>query len=353
MFLKYRSRFATIALTASFVAAAPSAEAQSTRTLNPTYSFSFMDAVTGTNCTGMTQQGGCTGSGWFVTPGADVYANDVYERPTSQTYTGSTPVAKEYLGYLDLVTAKYGFDQRYMYFQLNMYSPFLYKNDGTVDKGVFGSGTYYGVQLGSNNANDGQLLLRTEETSLGANTAVFDGQKTQGWFDQNNSVSGPGGVNTPNEEGTWATTFNGYERQVIKTDGYLDGTSTYVLFSRAFVNELGQATVELALDYVAFNSYCVGRSLACSLTPSELPYFVFEATRGLKDPQNYLWNDKYNATEAGTPYTTAGLGNIYELDNMRVSYLPVAVPEPSSFGLTLGGLLALAMAARRRQMRKR
>jgi len=117
-----------------------------------------------------------------VTPGADVYTHDVYERPTSQTYTGSTPVASEYLGYLALTTAKYGYNDQYMFFQLKLFSPYLYKNDGTVDTGVFGSGTYYGVQWGSANGNDGQLLLRTEQSKDTLGVTSFNSLKTQGWY---------------------------------------------------------------------------------------------------------------------------------------------------------------------------
>lgn len=329
-------------------AAAPRLGAQTIPT--PVYFSDYVDAVTGPNCPAMTREGGCTNtnSGWYVTAGADVYASDVYERPTSQTYTNKsgTIVASEYLGYLDLATAKYGFDDQYMYFQLNVWSPYLYKNDGTVDRGVFGSGTYYGVQLGDASGN-GELLLRTEVTStLPTTPGDWTRTKTQGFYDSNNSVSGPGGISVPNEEGI-IPSFNGYETQVVQTDGYLSN-GTNVLFSRWYKNADGTATVEMAFNYAAYNSYCA--SLGCGIGTT-LPYLVFETTRGLKDNQNYVWNDKYNSTEAGTPYTTAGLGNIYELDNMRASST-VAVSEPASLALTLAGLSMIGIAAHRRRTRQ-
>lgn len=327
----------------------------------PVYANQFSDAVTGPNCTGtMNKVTGCnTPGGWFVTAGADVYSADRYERPTAQTFRAGAPgapVASEYFGYLDIVSAQYGFDNRYLYFQLKLYSPYLYKNDGTVDMGVFGSGTYYGVQLGSSNANDGQLLLRTEQNKDRFGQG-WSAQKNQGWFDQNNSVSGPGGVNTPDEEDRISNSggFNGYETMVVQTDGYLqhnNGSKTDVLFSRSFldgpINGNTHAFVELAFDYLAFNSFCV--SLGCQIDPRSLPYLVFESVRGgSKDPQNYLWNDKYTAAESGSPYQSNKLENVYELDNLRVD--ATVVPEPSSVVLLASGLAAMGWMARRRRSR--
>ena len=302
----------------------------------------------------MTVSGGCSGNGWFVNAGADVYANDVYERPTMQTFTasGSAFVASEYLGYVDLINAKYGHDATYAYFQLNLFSPAAYKNDGTVDFGQFGSGTYYGVQLGFN-GDPGTLLLRGEQNT-GTVGGPFQPSKTQGWYDANNTVGGPGGVGTPDEEGI-IPNFDGYESQVIATDGYVTGTNRSVLFSRSFYNANGTATIELALDYIAYNQFCADSNSSTPVCPLFNPAaltIVFEATRGLKDNQNYLWNDKYNSLEAGSPYSARGLGNIYELDNMRVGVQNLEpIPEPATLGLLSLGVAGVAARCRRRRGR--
>ena len=59
-----------------------------------------------------------------------------------------------------------------------------------------------------------------------------------------------------------------------------------------------------------------------------------KADGGAKDPPNYLWNDEFNqytVAQAGTPYTTAGRGNVYEFDTLCGDSLPVgSVPEASS-----------------------
>jgi hypothetical protein len=301
----------------------------------------------------MTVSGGCRGSGWFVTPGADVYANDVYERPTMQTFTasGGVFVASEYLGYLDLVTAQYGYDSEYAYFQLNLFSRAGYKSDGTVDSEVFGSGTNYGVQLGIN-GDPGTLLLRGEQDKNTVGQA-FTPLKTQGWYDANNSVGGPGGVGTPNEEDL-ISNFNGYESQ-LANDGRFTGTSQNVLFSRSFYNANGTATVELALNYIVYNQMCADSNQstpACPLLNPAALAIVFETTRGLKDNQNYLWNDKYNSSEAGSPYSAPGLGNIYELDNMRVGFQQFEpIPEPATLGLLSLGIAGIAARCRRRRGR--
>ena len=65
-------------------------------------------------------------------------------------------------------------------------------------------------------------------------------------------------------------------------------------------------------------------------------YFVLESNKGLLDPANYRWNEEYTSGEAGTPYTTAGLGNIYELDTLNMG----PIPEPSSIAMLALGSLA-------------
>jgi hypothetical protein len=299
--------------------------------------------VTGDNCNGMTPAGSCSGrgSGWTVDAGADVYAQDLYERPTAQTFTnmGGGIKASEYYGYLDITSAKYGYDQSWMYFQTNLFSKNLYKNDGSVDTGTFASGTYYGIQINN------QLLLRGEQDKswLASSPGTFRSDKSQGFCDVNNDVPGPGGVTTPNEK-----SGNGYESQVVQTDGRLSGGGT-ALYLRSYMNADGSVSVELAFNYALYNARLSINGNCRPIDPSSVS-LVFETTAGMKDNQNYLWNDEYSPGQSGTPYTAAGLKNIYKADNLRADFVARQAPEPASLTL-LGVALTVAAVRKRRGLR--
>ena len=123
---------------------------------------------------------------------------------------------------------------------------------------------------------------------------------------------------------------NGYERVVASDGRKLSGER--VLWVR--IHPADRTVVEFALKYKS-----VG------LTESDLaniPYLEFEANKGLKDPANYLWNDEYKKSEAGSPYRAAtgnlsefgtqGLGNIYELDTLSGG--PIAPPPEGERSLS-------------------
>jgi hypothetical protein len=311
----------------------PSAASAAVITLTPTYFATYVDAVTGDNCNGMAPGGNCSGlnAGWHVDPGADNYFQDLYERPTVQTFTniGGLPKSNEYYGYLDITGARYGYDSSFMYFQTTVFSEYAYKNDGSVDTGQFGSGTRYGVQI------ENTLLLRGEQNkdTIQASPGAFDSLKAQGFCDSNDDVPGPGGIGTPNEGG------NGYDLQVIQTDGYLSGGPT-VLYLRSFRNANGSVSVELAFNYALYNASSVN-SACRPINPASLSALVFETARGLTDNSNYLWNDRYSQAEAGSPYAT-GAQNIYQVDNLRTAFQVTQVPEPFSLLLFGVGLAAIA-----------
>jgi len=121
-------------------------------------------------------------------------------------------------------------------------------------------------------------------------------------------VGGPGGVLVWNE----VNNRNGYEVKII-SDGKFDGTNQTVLWARRVTAADGKPRVEFKFNLAAFNL----RYPTYAIDPNvDTVCVVFEATRGLKGGSNYLWNDKYNFAEAGNPYATVGLQNIYELDTL-------------------------------------
>ncbi|MEO1130333.1 MAG: hypothetical protein AAFX05_11605 [Planctomycetota bacterium] len=314
----------------------------------PTYSLTFNDATTGDN--EFTADGG---QRWNVDPGADNYGKDFYERPTAQTYEdrnkpgeGTVAAANEYLGYLDIKQARYGYDSNYMYFQITLYTGVAKLSDGTVLSQVFGSGTEYGVRFSDESENGaGGLYLRINGDSKELWGSTFDSKSGQGYFDSDGSVGGPLGVMTPDEG-----SGDGFDLTRIESDGGLSGnTTTKVLKGRidgpvdgVDLDESVMPVVEMAFDYVAYNAMFPDDAI----DPSNLKYLVFDADRGLKDNANVLWNDEYDLSEAGTPYDSGNQPqNIYELDT--VTGLGIgAVPSP---GAGVLAVLAGLMGGRRRR----
>ncbi|MBB6430648.1 hypothetical protein [Algisphaera agarilytica] len=301
----------------------------------PTYSLTVGDAITGDNeftADGLQR--------WDVDPGADNYFEDFYERPTAQTYedrtkpgVGTVAAANEYFGYLDIKEGKYGYDDNYMYFQITLNTGVRKTDDGGVDGDSFGSGTFYGIRLSDDDPDgaDGLLLrIAGDSKELWGNT--FDSKSAEGYFDADGDIGGPGGITTVNEN---PGSMTGYEATRIESDGGLSGdTDTKVLFSRIIGPEDGETidesvmpVIEIAFAYQVFNQQFAN----AAVDPANLQYLEFESDRGLKDNANYLWNDKYSFTEAGTPYDSNNQPqNVYELDTVRL------IPEPGSAALLLG-----------------
>lgn len=258
---------------------------------------------------------------WDVDPNCDLYQQDVYERPMPQTFytTQGRYGAVEYFEYLDIIQASAGFDSQYLYVQLQMAGRNHLTSDGDVD--LLGMVERYGFRMSTDPDGRNGLLIVADQPELKnePNTA-FGPIGTFGYRDTNGDVggadrSGPTGLtvtksDNPNEEDG----MNGYDAAVI-SDGRLDD-ETPVLWVR--LNPSDPIRVEFALDYraVGFSENDL-RGLA---------YLHFEAIKGgPKDPQNYLWNDKYTKQEAGSPnpgasgeseFGTEGLENIYEVDTV-------------------------------------
>lgn len=309
--------------------------------INPIYFSTFNDAVTGDNAF---MSGG--NRYYDVDAGADQYQHDFYERPTVQTFqnVGGKYAAEEYFGFLDIVQAKVGYDNRYLYVSIDMFSRDKSTKDG-VDTEV-GMLERYGFRMGTQADGRNSRLFAADQPET--NGTAFSRLKTFGYYDTNGDVGGRGLVNggptglsvTKTDNPLEEAGMNGYETQII-SDGRFGNAD--VLFSR--LNPSDDTIVELALDYVAIGLNA--NTIASSL------YFEVEAIKGgAKDPQNYLWNDKYTKLEAGSPnagvgglseFGTQGLGNIYELDTLRLA----AVPEPATM-LALGAGAAALFRRRRK-----
>lgn len=304
---------------------------------DPAYMITWTDAITGDN-----EFASSGDHYWDVDPDADVYQDDVYERPTAQTYTtvGGKYAASEYFGYLDIVEASLGWDSQYLYVSINMFSLDKVTNDGVHTE--VGLVERYGFRLGADADGRYSTLFVADQPELKNDPNTDWGSLgTFAYRDTNGDVGGRGALNgnppsgrsetksdNPAEE--WG--MDGYDTDYI-ADGALKDGGTQVLWTR--INPLDSTIVEFALDYQAL--------MYTSEFLSSMAYIEFEAIKGgPKDPKNYLWNDKYTGPEAGSPnpgmgglseFGTQGCGNIYELDTLRGG----VVPEPAGLLALLGG----------------
>ncbi len=290
--------------------------------LAPVYTATFGDAVTADNAfTAVDGQ-----RYWTIDPGADSYQNDLYERPTAQTYQvrgladGTEQfAAADYLQNLDIVQAQAGFDADYLYVSVKLAG----LNKLTAD----GQATYeglvyrYGFRIAKQADGGGGLLIVADQPQLkNAPHTAFGPKGTFIYRDANGDVGGAG-LNVTKQDRPAEVGGNGYER-VLASDGQL-ASGRQVLWVR--VDPSDPTVVEFVLDYKA-----VGFTADDLAT---LPSFTAEANKGLQDPSNYLWNDEYTQSEAGSPYRashgdrsrsefgTQGLGNIYELDTVYLGPL--------------------------------
>lgn len=262
---------------------------------------------------------------WDVDPGCDVYQQDEYERPMTQTFfnTVGRYGAVEYFEYLDLLGAEAGFDSDYLYVRLTLAGRDHLTSDGGVD--TLGMVERYGFRLSTDpDGRFGVLIVSDQPELKNDPNTVYGPIGTFGYRDTDGDVggadrNGPTGLtvtksDNPDEEGG---TLNGYDSAFI-SDGRLND-ETPVLWVR--LNPQDDTQVEFALDYeaVGFTQDDL-RSLG---------YLHFEAIKGgPKDPQNYLWNDKYTKEESGSPnpgaggeseFGTEGLENVYEVDSLAGS----------------------------------
>jgi hypothetical protein len=311
-------------------------------TVNPVYFHTFNDHVTGTN-----EFVGANGTRrWFVSQGADSYQNEVYERPTIQSYQsiGGGPFSThEYYQNLDIVRSSVGYDSTYLYISIEMFGRHRSHQGGNTLEGLKYE---YGFRFSTDPDGRNGYLFRSSFSDP-MSSPNFGLQKNLGYYDTDGDVGGrggplhgnpgPTGLNVTKEDNFLESVgMNGYNQSMM-SDGVITWGSNVgmpLLYSR--INPNNPSVVEFALNYTL-----LGMTLQDLLS---IQYLDMQAIKGdPMDPQNYFWNDKYNKSEAGAPYYDPGgfgingLGNIYELDTIRA-----AIPAPGALlvlgigGLTLG-----------------
>jgi hypothetical protein len=285
----------------------------------PVFTKTWTDCVTGDNRF-FAPGGGA--SYWDVDAGCDSYQNDVYERPMSQSFE---PVAGrfgavEYFENLDITQARAGFDANYLYVELDLAGRNQITSGGSVIP--LGMDARYGFRLSTDPDGRFGLLLVSDQPELKLFPATQWGTTGLfGYLDTNGDVggaasSGPTGLtvtktDNPEEE----SGLNGFDLALI-SDGSLN-TGAPVLYAR--LSPTDNTRVQFALEYAR-----VGFTAQELRT---LGYFDFEAVKGGGGESTYLWNDKYENVEAGSPnpgptgqtseFGTNGLQSIYELDTLR------------------------------------
>jgi hypothetical protein len=335
---------------------------------DPAYSLQFFDCVTGNN---QFETSDDDLHHWYVnqlagSDGAtgdikcDSWQNDQYERPTDQTFgnrtIGSKPtsppadfsglladteldVGEEaystdsglYFEYLDITRANAGFDDDRLYFRIELFGVDQVDSNGNqVDK--FGEGTYYTVRLGTDanpdKANNGIALRNQWEKDI-PTTWSADSSKVKIFRDTNGDASGTGGRNFTKEDGDVIGSNDGFDLDVAN-DEWLWVRRVSVPFTGPG-GTVNRPAIEFAFDYKGYNAANPG----ADFTPESVKYMEFDATRGLKDNQNYLWNDEYTLEEAGSPNpgelpAISGTVNIYQLDTLRGAGFPCCDSSSSS-----------------------
>ena len=251
---------------------------------------------------------------WYIDPGADNYQQELYERPTSSMdkVIDDKPAAQKYYEYIDIVSGKFALDaqNQHAYFSIDLVG--RDEVDGSGNSSEKGFGQFYRIRVADNSDFANGYLFGVKDPE-GNSSSSFNKNATQLWADQGTPATGSG--LTVTGEGT-----NGYETEVTG-----ESDSKYIQ-ARIVGN-----SIELAIAYGALG-----------INSSAFDHFIFEATKGLTDVQNYFWNDEYTEDEAGSPYYIGNPvdGNIYELDTLK-GVSVTAVPVPAALWLFAPALLGL------------
>ncbi len=272
----------------------------------------FHDATTNGNT--------CGSECWTITPGADDYYQELYERPTASMdiTSGGKPASQKYYEYIDIDTGQVAIDRdnSIAYFSIDLVG----QNELDGSSSFKGFGEFYRIRVADNADFANGYLFGVKDpygNSVGSNFTGSDSYKTtQSWKDGGTPVTGTGLANT--NEGTTGYTEN-------TSEGSTDAIRARIVDDSV---QIAVAFGELGIDESYFK------------------YLIFEANKGLTDVGNYFWNDEYSLGEAGSPYDASNPvdGNIYELDTLHG-----VVPIPAAVWLFGSGLLGLFGFSRRKK----
>ena len=110
-------------------------------------------------------------------------------------------------------------------------------------------------------------------------------------------------------------------------------------------------TIEFAFNYKKFNADTT--TGPDNFTPANITYVELDATQGLQNNQNYLWNDEYTLAQSGSPNPNeiangTGTQNASRLDTLRLGGLQqtgklevvkdlIPATDPGTFDLQIDG----------------
>src|SRR5688572_16644644 len=353
----------------------------------PTYSTLLQDCVTGNNQFWSSSDDNFH---WWVNQAVgsdassgsikcDSHQNDQYERPTEQTFQSNAITAKPvpditpppqyqyvlpvgedapkspvflsgldpdpefnspssvfsteglYFEFIDITRGQAGFADvdattGWLFFQIELFG----EREVTSDLervSQFGTSTFYTVRLGARTAapESGEgIALRNQRLTANtvsaawttSNALIFRDADTSPLSDRvgHTAINVPKPTDAPGN-GYEATVTNNAYLYLRRVDNTFTGSATGGTAARP--------AVEFAFNYKKYNAEQAGPDF----TPQNLTYVELDSTRGQTDPQNYLWNDEFNLSEAGSPNSgeaspNNGPQNLVRLDTLRMGGFP-------------------------------
>ena len=224
---------------------------------------------------------------WTQAPAnADSWSLDEYERPTDQSYesrNGGFATKDTYFSNLDLEHAAVGHDDTYLYVRLDLVGLSEIKDGSEDEKGLE---HVYRFRINTDDGGKNGYVFTTENPTDKQGTS-FGTETNSGYQDANGDADRDG---------------NGYEKELFKEEH---------LYAR--IDPTDNTRIEFALKYNEVD-----------LDLEAISSIVFEANKGMTDISNYPFNKEYSSSESGSPYSSDGLQNIYQLDTLTEDYEAVA-----------------------------